>query len=81
MRREIERWALLPVGAALMCCTALGTTAEPPASRGCGTEPPIEPGSSATFALTSGGLDREYRLHLPPTYAADRPASLVTCFA
>ncbi len=80
MRHEIER-ASLRIGAALlMCCAGLGSTAEPPASRGCGTEPPIKPPTSATFALTSGGLDREYRLHLPPSYVADRPMSLMLDF-
>ncbi len=80
MRHEIER-ASLRIGAALLTCwAALGSMAEPSASRGCGAEPPAKPGTSAAFGLTSGGLDREYRLHLPPSYVADRPMSLMLDF-
>ena len=60
MRHEIERPASLLVCVALTtCCAALGAQAEPPASRGCGSEPPSKPGTSAALELASGGLDRE----------------------
>ncbi len=51
-----------------------------PPSVGCGQAPPLAPGESGTFSMTAAELEREYVLHLPPTYEAGRPASLVLDF-
>ncbi|MFD3688127.1 alpha/beta hydrolase family esterase [Nocardiopsis sp. NPDC058631] len=51
-----------------------------PWSQGCGTAPPQEPGESAQHALTSGGLERSYRLHLPDGYTARHAWPVVLAF-
>lgn len=82
----------LPTRAGLLLLAALvtGCAAEaPPAateakistkSGGCGAEPPLAPGASATFTLPVGELEREWVLHLPPGYDSRRPAPLVLDF-
>ncbi|MCP3959923.1 MAG: hypothetical protein GY719_18925 [bacterium] len=50
------------------------------ASAGCGTPPPVVPGKSGTVAMRAGGLEREYRVHLPPDYDPGRAVSLVLHF-
>jgi polyhydroxybutyrate depolymerase len=49
-------------------------------STGCGTTPPISPGESGAFSMGVGELDREYRLHLAPTYDPGRATPLVLDF-
>jgi len=46
------------------------------ASSGCGLTPPSSPGQSASLALSYGGLDRGYRLHLPDGYDSSAPTPL-----
>ncbi|WP_078900472.1 alpha/beta hydrolase family esterase [Streptomyces sp. SBT349] len=47
---------------------------------GCRRPAPQEPGTSAPHTLTSGGLDRGYRLHLPEEYDGRRDWPLVLAF-
>jgi polyhydroxybutyrate depolymerase len=47
------------------------------ASSGCGLTPPSNPGHSANLALSYGGLNRGYRLHLPDGYDSSAPTPLV----
>ncbi len=49
-------------------------------SPGCGLAPPGEPGATVVLSMEFGGLAREYRLHLPPSYQADQPLSLLLHF-
>ena len=58
------------------------TSAEPTirSSAGCGTSAPLELGSTASFTMRVGELDREYMIHLPPGYDAASPTSLVLDF-
>lgn len=58
--------------------TRLTTTLVP--TSGCGKKPPISAGSSAGFTLEVGGLNRQYRLHLPAGYVPWRRHSLVIAF-
>jgi poly(3-hydroxybutyrate) depolymerase/CubicO group peptidase (beta-lactamase class C family) len=50
---------------------------ETAASSGCGSQPPVSPGDSVAATIEIGGLEREYRLHLPPGYDPNAPAPLV----
>jgi poly(3-hydroxybutyrate) depolymerase len=75
--------AALAVPALLLAAAAPATAApEPPPHRsaGCGTAPPQQPGESVQHSLTSGGLDRSYRLHLPERYDGRRAWPVVLAF-
>jgi polyhydroxybutyrate depolymerase len=50
------------------------------ASTGCGRPAPVPPGHSTTQTLTSGGVRRDYLLHLPADYDPARPRPLVLSF-
>ena len=52
----------------------------PRLSSGCGTEPPVAPGTSVMLPMTVDGVEREYLLHLPSDYTQDSAASLVLAF-
>lgn len=79
------RWA---VAAAVACIviTAAAVPAEavvidrPRPTTGCGRPSPAEPGVTTTLRLTSGGIDREYSLHLPAHYNSHRRYSVVLSF-
>ena len=47
------------------------------ATTGCGKAAPIAQGTSADFTLTSGGLQRAYRLHIPIGYDPQKLTPLV----
>lgn len=47
---------------------------------GCGARPSQEPGTSADRTLTSGGIERSVRVHLPDGYTADRAWPVVLVF-
>ncbi len=51
-----------------------------PASTGCGESAPVPPGESAAFSMPAGELERQYVLHLPPDYDANRATPLVLDF-
>ncbi len=46
-------------------------------SAGCGLTPPTSPGVSGNVSLAYGGLNRGYRLHLPPSYDPNTPMPIV----
>ncbi|MFF2148705.1 alpha/beta hydrolase family esterase [Kitasatospora sp. NPDC058190] len=82
----------LPVLAALLslaCCGAAAGVPQPgtavdqtasPASAGCLTPPPVAPGETATLALTSGGQQRSYLVHVPAGYRSADRTPLVLAF-
>ena len=75
--------AALGAASVFLLLALLGGEAEPAAlraSQGCGIAPPGAPGETTTRSIEVGGLDREYRLHLPPGYDRDTAASLVLVF-
>lgn len=49
-------------------------------ARGCGTPPLVRPGTTGTLSLTSGGIHRTFRVHLPPSYAPRASVPLVVSF-
>ncbi len=49
-------------------------------STGCGQPAPVRPGRTAERTISSGGLRRQYLLHLPPSYQVDSPTPLVLSF-
>lgn len=49
----------------------------PVATTGCGKISPVAPGTSANATLTSGGLQRTYRLHVPTSYNPQQMLPLV----
>lgn len=49
----------------------------PIATIGCGQAPPIAPGGTAAQTITSGGVQREYVLHLPADYDSRAAQALV----
>ncbi len=49
----------------------------PIATTGCGKTSPIVPGSTTDTAITSNGLQRTYRLHVPTGYSSDQMIPLV----
>jgi len=60
---------------------AEGTTVTMPLpSSGCGQSAPLLPGSSAKKTISSGGLTRIYRLHLPPSYRPDASQAVILNF-
>ncbi|GAA4609548.1 carboxylesterase type B/predicted esterase [Actinoplanes octamycinicus] len=71
------------LGAATLAAAALlaapaGASAHHPAR--CGQSSTGSPGSTTTHTLTSGGVQRSYRLHLPDGYRQDRPTALILSF-
>jgi polyhydroxybutyrate depolymerase len=52
-------------------------TDSPRSSAGCTTKAPVSPGKSAALSVEAGGLEREYRLHLPSNYDSSSPVPLV----
>ena len=58
----------------------LKTEAEGGGSAGCGQAPPVTPGQTRSFTVNAGGLKRTFRLHIPPGYDENVPASLVLNF-
>lgn len=80
-----QRWA----GAAAVACTVITIAAvpaeavaidRPQPTTGCGRPSPVEPGVTTTLHLTSGGIDREYAVHLPPRYNSHRRYPVVLSF-
>jgi polyhydroxybutyrate depolymerase len=59
---------------------AASTVDHPVRTTGCGQAPPVVPGASTNQQLVSGGLAREYLLHLPANYNPNRRYSLVLSF-
>ena len=47
---------------------------------GCGAAPAVKPGATETLSIRIGDLGREYRLHLPAGYDAEKPTPLVLAF-
>ena len=47
---------------------------------GCGTAPSVEPGTTASRTIESGGREREYLVHVPENYRPDRPTPVVLSF-
>lgn len=60
--------------------TASTVTDHPVRTTGCGRTAPVKPGVTTTLHLTSGGIEREYTLHLPPRYDSRRAYSAVLSF-
>jgi polyhydroxybutyrate depolymerase len=57
-----------PSGTSLSATASGGIVNSPVTTAGCGTTSPITPGTSADATLTSGGIQRTYRLHVPGGY-------------
>ncbi|SIO85356.1 PHB depolymerase family esterase [Nocardiopsis sp. JB363] len=88
-RRPLARLTIalaLPVLLLSSTATATATAAAPAPeaaphrSDGCESAPPQEPGQSAQHPLTSGGLERSYRLHLPDDYDEHRAWPVVLAY-
>ncbi|MFR9731663.1 alpha/beta hydrolase family esterase [Saccharopolyspora sp. MS10] len=47
---------------------------------GCGADPAVEPGTTTAQRVTSGGLTREYLVHLPEDYDSRHPLPVVLSF-
>lgn len=86
MPGRLPRWA-----AALTATCALATAFAAPAAAadvvdhpvrttGCGRPAPVPPGVTTTRHVVSGGLDREYTVHLPAHYDPHRAYPLVLSF-
>ncbi|MEV1293418.1 PHB depolymerase family esterase [Pseudonocardia sp. NPDC049635] len=60
--------------------TASAAQAPSPRTPGCGAPAPQQPGTGTDRIVTSGGLDRSVRLHLPEGYTADRAWPVVLVF-
>ncbi|MEC3982309.1 ferulic acid esterase [Amycolatopsis sp. H20-H5] len=52
----------------------------PVRTTGCHRSPPVTPGETTGASVVSGGLTREYTVHLPARYDPDRPYPLVLSF-
>jgi polyhydroxybutyrate depolymerase len=59
--------------------TSSGTNA-PTASTGCGKPAPTSPGTTTTQSLSSDGIERTFRLHVPAGYQPDHATALVLNF-
>ncbi|MGC7098621.1 alpha/beta hydrolase family esterase [Amycolatopsis lurida] len=87
LRRPRSARLLLAAAAVLpaLLAAAPATASPGPADRpvpttGCGLTPPVAPGTTGAQTLVSGGLTREYTVHLPANYQPHRPTSLVLSF-
>ncbi|AXB44650.1 alpha/beta hydrolase family esterase [Amycolatopsis albispora] len=72
--------AVLPVLLAAPAAARPGVPDRPLPTTGCGHAPPVTPGTTGAQTLVSGGLTREYTLHVPSNYQPDRPTSVVLSF-
>lgn len=54
-----------------------GIVTTPIATTGCGKAPPIAPGSTLAASITSDGMQRTYRLHVPSGYHPNQLTPLV----
>ena len=88
-RRPLARLTIaLSLPALILSSTSTATAADTPApddiaphrSDGCAAPPPQDPGQSVQHPLTSGGLDRSYRLHLPDDYDEHRAWPVVLAY-
>lgn len=78
MRRTL---ALLTAALATLALAQPTTAAAAPIQKpGCGKQSPYQPGTSTDDSLESGGLTREYRVHLPASYSRNRPLPVVLSF-
>ncbi len=55
----------------------VGTVNAPVITTGCGKAAPIVPGTSVDATISSGNIQRKYRLHVPTGYDPQRPTPLV----
>jgi polyhydroxybutyrate depolymerase len=80
-RRTEHRWngflIALAICASLLHGAAFAGPQGASGSTGCGTSPAIAAGETAVVTLDVGGLEREYRLHVPATYDPGVPTPLV----
>jgi polyhydroxybutyrate depolymerase len=78
----LSRWALVLAAMATMFTGMLATAGPGAGAQGVVTQCPDAahtPGDT-DLTLVSGGLTREYRLHVPPSYTGEEPAPLVLLF-
>jgi poly(3-hydroxybutyrate) depolymerase len=47
---------------------------------GCGEPLPVKAGSTTNVSIQSGGIERDYLLHVPSTYDGKNPVSLIFSF-
>jgi poly(3-hydroxybutyrate) depolymerase len=47
---------------------------------GCGKPLPVKAGSTTNVSTQSGGIERDYLLHVPSTYDGKNPVSLIFSF-
>ncbi|MDQ2715132.1 MAG: ferulic acid esterase [Chloroflexota bacterium] len=81
-------WLTLIVCIVLLAsCESSGSTqpagkiiSRPIATSGCNTPAPTHAGITLNQMITSGGLSRGYRLHLPSGYSPKRPQALILAF-
>ncbi|GAA0603459.1 PHB depolymerase family esterase [Kutzneria viridogrisea] len=74
------RTALLSVLAVVASIACTPTHATPTADTGCSVAPPTAPGSTASGSITSGGLHRDYLVHVPANYEQGKAVPMVLAF-
>ncbi|WP_103338944.1 alpha/beta hydrolase family esterase [Amycolatopsis sp. CA-126428] len=86
MPGRFPRWAAVFAAACALTtafaapAAAGGVADHPVPTTGCGRAPGFPAGVTTTRHVTSGGLDREYTVHLPAGYRPWRPYPLVLSF-
>lgn len=84
LRRGAENkcvWLAVMICALILTSCRLSTGAIVPfETMGCGKAVPTAAGTSADQTITSGGLTRSYRLHVPAGYQANHSQALVLVF-
>jgi polyhydroxybutyrate depolymerase len=71
----------LTIGLSTVMATGASAALDHPVrTTGCRQKPPVTPGTTTTQNVVSGGITREYTLHLPANYNPARPYSLVLSF-
>ncbi len=63
-----------------VACGPAGVADTQRPSAGCGQAPPATPGVSKRLTMSSGGLEREFLLHLPAGYDSSSPTPLLLDF-
>lgn len=82
MRRAVLHLLTALITLALTCAPAHARprAQAPPPLGGCGTAPPVEPGTTTARHVDSGGTSRSYLVHLPADYRPDRPLPVLLSF-
>lgn len=80
MRAVLAAIGVVVLGGVPAHAASSGVIDHPVRSTGCGSPPPVSPGTSQTRTIDSGGIARSYLVHVPQDYRPTEPTRLVLSF-